>query len=554
MRAKASQTKRMTILAIALFLAAGLLHEIDRMLPPAWSALAFLLNLSIYIGLALGWAISIQRRIMPSRIRRLLIAAALLTVLWLFLRACKYRFFNYEPIRTYLWYLYYLPQLLAPTLTLLIALEQGHSPENPLRRRWYLLLIPALLLFLGVLTNEWHQLAFRFPPVYVRREDSYTHGPIYFLAMLWSLGMIAASMAILFRKCRVDSSRRHIWLPGALFVLGFGLCLLSFADILSAFKVPEMFCATFAATFECCIQIGLIPSNTNYGSYFSASTISAQIADESDEIVFSSEGARTLTPEQRRRAQDGDAFLDADTRLHCHPLRGGRLYWTDSVAQINRVRRQLTEVGELLTEDNELVRAENALQHQQARLEEQNRLYDGMLPTVRTQLARIDALLDGLEPDAADFGQRIAQVCVYGAYVKRRCNLSLIQEAGSSVPAQELALCIRESLGHLAELQVATSLRLFGDAALLPAQIILAYDFFEAAIEAALPSLSALLVNLIAEADGLTLRMSMEDVRCALPTDWEAARMAQLHGALRLERQDQTLFAALRIRRAGEAA
>ena len=46
----------------------------------------------------------------------------------------------------------------------------------------------------------------------------------------------------------------------------------------------------------------------------------------------------------------------------------------------------------------------------------------------------------------------------------------------------------------------------------------------------------------------------MEDVRCALPADWEAARMAQLHGALRLERQDQTLFAALRIRRAGEAA
>ena len=270
--------------------------------------------------------------------------------------------------------------------------------------------------------------------------------------------------------------------------------------------------------------------------------------------MFSSEGARTLTPEQRRRAQDGDAFLDADTRLHCHPLRGGRLYWTDSVAQINRVRRKLTEVGELLTEDNELVRAENALQHQQARLEEQNRLYDGMLPTVRTQLARIDALLDGLKPDAADFGQRIAQVCVYGAYVKRRCNLSLIQEADSSVPAQELALCIRESLGHLAELQVATSLRLFGDVALLPAQIILAYDFFEAAIEAALPSLSALLVNLIAEADGLTLRMSMEDVRCALPPDWEAARMAQLHGALQLERQDQTLFAALRIRRAGEAA
>ena len=279
MRTKTNPTQRMTILAVALFLLAVLLHEIDRLLPAPWDFLVFLLYLSIYIGLALGWAISIRQRIMHARIRRLMIATALLAVLWLLLRACKYRFFDSELICVYLWYLYYLPMLFAPTLTLLIALEQGASPEHPLRRTWYLVLIPALVLFLGVLTNEWHQLAFRFPPVCIRREDSYTHGPIYFLAMLWSLGMIAASMAILFRKCRVDSSRRHIWLPGALFVLGFGLCLLSFADILSAFKVPEMFCATFAATFECCIQIGLIPSNTNYGSYFSASTISAQIAD-----------------------------------------------------------------------------------------------------------------------------------------------------------------------------------------------------------------------------------------------------------------------------------
>ena len=297
MRAISSQTKRMTLLAIVLFLAAGLLHEIEVALPVDWRPFVFLTITTIYIALALGWAISIQQRIMLPRIRSLLIATAALAMLWMFLRACKYRFFESELICTYLWYLYYLPLLLAPTLSFLTALEQGASPEHPLRRAWYLVLIPALLLFLGVLTNEWHQLAFRFPLAYVRREDSYAHGPIYFLAMLWSVGMIAASIVILFRKCRVASSRRYVWLPGALFVLGFALCLLSFADILAPFKIPEMFCATFAATFECCIQTGLIPSNTNYGSYFSASTISAQITDAGDNIVFSSEGSRTLTRE-----------------------------------------------------------------------------------------------------------------------------------------------------------------------------------------------------------------------------------------------------------------
>lgn len=554
MQAIASQTKRWTILAAALFLAAGILHEIEGMLPSDWKPVVFLTITAIYIGLALGWAISIRQRIMPSRIRRLLIASALLAILWILLRTCKYRFFDSERIRACLWYLYYLPQLFAPTLVFLTALEQNRPPDRPLRRAWYLMLLPALILFLGVLTNDWHQLAFRFPPVYVRREDSYAHGPVYFLAMAWTTGMIVASIAILFRKCRVASSRRYVWLPGMLFGLGSVLCLLSFADILTAFKVPEMFCATFAATIECCIQTGLIPSNTNYGSYFSASTISAQITDERDNLVFSSEGSRTLTREQRRRARDGDVFLDADTRLHCHPVHGGQLYWIDSVAQINRIRRQLSEVRSLLEEDNELVRAENELRRQQAQLEEQNRLYDGMLPTVKPQLERIGALLDGLEPDAQDFEQKIAQVCVYGAYVKRRCNLALIQEEDASVPLQELALCIRESISHLEEVQVASTLCVQGAGAFLPGEIILAYDFFEAAVEAALPTLSALLVNLRADGGGLVLRLSMEDVRTALPEDWEADRLAQLHGAITAQAQGETIFLTLNIRKAGDPA
>ena len=39
---------------------------------------------------------------------------------------------------------------------------------------------------------------------------------------------------------------------------------------------------------------------------------------------------------------------------------------------------------------------------------------------------------------------------------------------------------------------------------------------------------------------------------CAI--GWEAARMVQLHAALRLERQESTLFATLHIRKAGDPA
>ena len=73
-------------------------------------------------------------------------------------------------------------------------------------------------------------------------------------------------------------------------------------------------------------------------------------------------------------------------------------------------------------------------------------------------------------------------------------------------------------------------------------------------MESALPSLSALLVNLRGDPDGLTLRMTMEDVRAPLSQDWEAARLRQLHAALRTEQQDGTLFLTLRIDKAGDRA
>lgn len=551
MERTASQTRRWIIAAVALFLAAGVLHEGEELFPETMSALSFMTVSAIYIILPMGWAISVRQRIMDVRLRRLLIATALLGVAWMIQRACKYRFFESDDIKGWLWYFSYLQQIFAPLLMLLAALELGRAEDEPLSRAW-LLFVPAGVLFLGVMTNDLHQLAFRFPTDFVSREESYVHGLLYYLVVCWGVGITAAGMTLLFRKCSVAAGRRFIWLPCAVFAAGFLASLLSLVEVLTMYQVPELLCLTFIATWECCIQIGLVPSNTEYGRCFAASAVPAQIVDENGGVVFQSGRPLELNDGQRGRARDGAAFLDADTRLHCHPVHGGYVYWTDSVAQVNRIRRQLAEVGELLAEDNELVRAENEARRQQAQLEEQNRIYDSMYQTVRPQMEAIGALLDGLTPDAPDFQRRLGQVCVYGAYVKRRCNLALIQEAEPSVQAQELALCIRESINYLSDTGVAASFQRQGNAVLPPARIVLAYDFFEAAVEAALPALSALLVNLHAGAEGLTLKLAMEDARSALPPDWEQARRTA-HGAeLRVERQDGTLFAALKIGKAGD--
>ena len=346
------------LLAAGLFLLAGALHEAEILLPPALRSPCFLAVTLLYLGLSLGWAASIAQRIMHRAVRRLLIACAALAALWIVLRTCKYRFFDSEAVCLMLWYFYYLPQLFAPVLMLLAALHLGRREEEAVSPRWYLLLVPAAALFLGIATNNRHELAFRFFPGQ-SRQDVYAHGPLYYAAVVFMLLTMAAALGVVVSRSRVRSGRRFFWLPGAVFAGGFALCLLSFAELLTAFKLPELFSATFIATWECCIQIGLVPSNANYGGFFSASTICAQITDARDEPVYSSAQPLPLTKAQRRQAHTGAVMLTPDLRLGCHAIRGGHVYWTESLAGINAIRERLRETGGMLAEENELVRAEN---------------------------------------------------------------------------------------------------------------------------------------------------------------------------------------------------
>ena len=150
--------------ALGLFMLAGVFRQLDRISAPLPSAACFLLTNLIYIGLAMAWGFSISRRILHRNQRRWLLLGCAMAVLWLFLRAVKYRFFTEAAITRHLWYCYYVPQILAPLFSLFAALQIGRRENDSFSSNWYLLFIPAALLIFGILTNDLHQMAFRAAP------------------------------------------------------------------------------------------------------------------------------------------------------------------------------------------------------------------------------------------------------------------------------------------------------------------------------------------------------------------------------------------------------
>ena len=528
--------------ALSLFILAGVFRQIDYEIPPLPAAVCFMLTNLIYIGLAMAWGFSISSRILHRNVRRYLLLGCAMAVMWMFLRAVKYRFFLTDPdITRHLWYLYYVPQILAPLFSLFAALELGRREGDAICSRWLLLLIPATLLICGVLTNDLHQMVFRAAPGAATLEADYTHGWLYFLAMAWTIALLLITGTIIYRKCRVLECRNYAWVPLIVFLGGFALCALSFANIYSFHKMPECFCLTFAALWESCLQVGLLPTNSHYRYFFSESTIAAQIVDRQGHPIYRAKNAPALSPDQLAAAAREPILLDANTRLQSAPIQDGRVYWVEDITKINRIREQLAEINAQLSEENELIQAENALKRQRAQIEEKNRLMDAMTGLVQPQLQQINRLLE-------DGGAKnLKSVCLLGAYVKRRVNLALICEKKAAVPVEELTHCIRESLAYLTQYGVVCALHQEGSGNVGSRAAQLAYDYFEDCLEAALPSFTALMVR-VECGERFSIRLMMEDAS-GLP---DADKYTQL-GQITTDNADGELCVTLSFSRGGES-
>lgn len=127
-------------------------------LPPTISNLSFIITLVLFFV----WGITIRNRIIHPRIRGLLIAISYLIIFWLVIRTIKYKLVADIDTERFLWYLYYIPLIFIPTLSFLVSLNIGMIEYSKGPKIVYLIGSIALILVLIVLSNDYHQLVFRF--------------------------------------------------------------------------------------------------------------------------------------------------------------------------------------------------------------------------------------------------------------------------------------------------------------------------------------------------------------------------------------------------------
>lgn len=511
----------------------------------------------IFFGLIICWIAFIQKRFISDRMRTLLVTMASFLLLYILLRTVRYQYVsdNTPRLSRFLWYLYYVPQIFAPLLSFIAAFSVGKADEEKISKRWFFAFFAAAVLSVGILTNDFHELAFRFREGFYNWETDYSYGFLFYTVTVWIYFWLLASIVMLYHKCRISSIRHRVWLPFIWLPVGtFFVVMLALEDITgvrSLFRLPETHCFILAAIWESCIKIGLVPSNIEYNDFFSHSSLDAQIADAGCEVIYRSENAEPLSEKQMLSAIKKPVLIRQHTLLCSHGVLGGNIFWTEDLTAVNTMNEQLREIGEHLAQESDLIKAENEMKEQKARVEEQNRLYDGIAVFVKPYLDRINSLIT----DESRFHDNLKIAMVLNCYIKRRANLILIGDTKEMLSIQELYFSIKESCGYLKLCGVSCDIGLPSQDFSAPKEeVCFAFDFWQLWIDEGLGSLTAITADISFSDGGLSLKLCADGTHSTVSEEKYRKTLTALGGSVAIDREDETVFICLRFGKGGDTA
>lgn len=466
----------------------------------------------IYMGMYYAWGRIACHGIIQKTTRRCLGWVSALLVFWIAVSTCKHLIFeNDVMIVRYLWYLYYVPQILTAVLGLNIAIMAGKGENVRLGKGGMALLGAGAALILLVLTNDLHQMVFSFPEGVPWTNAACTHEVWYYLIMSLIVLCVISALSLIVYKCRVPGRKKLTILPFMCVILLISYVVLYFVEgsfvrmYLNDMTVSG--CLMAAILFELVIESGLFQTNVGYDNLFQSAALAVQITDQEHQVCYRSERARSVPKEILKQADLSTVMLDQSVRLSGAAIHGGHIYWQEDVSGLLAVQRELEMTREELCDTGDVLKAVAEQKAYRLHLEEKNRLYDLVEAQTAPQVALLRELTTQLrQADDLDREKRLlGKIVIVGTYIKRRSNLIFVAGQDQSIRTEELRLGMKESAENLRLYGVQCSVQILCSEKLMTDTANVSYDLFEAVVEMGIDTISSILLHMEAEGGGLFL-------------------------------------------------
>lgn len=286
----------------------------------------------------------------------------------------------------------------------------------------------------------------------------------------------------------------------------------------------------FIGFWECCIKIGLIPSNTDYDKIFNVSSIGAYIKNKKGEIVYRSKNAVT-EPAEHIKLLSGD-------------IAGGKVFWTHDMTAIDELNESLEDAALRIDEENTLLEEENRIKELQIHFETQNRLYDRIAFEVHGELLQLDEMLNTPYSDEPEFRKMLSNAAIIGAYIKRRTNLMLLAHSAEKMSFDELTLAIRESMEYLKAAGISCYVSSKGSGNIPSENIIGAYSLFEELVIRCFEKAGSLLAYIEAENQRVNITFETD---LALQDTGFINNFSDMFESINCNREDGVLYLRLEV-------
>lgn len=515
---------------------------------------AYLIFLSVCLVLYYEYRLSC-----PGRLTVMMKLLSWMALLLLLLRGVKYSVFaGVGVLARHTWYLYYVPMLLLPLLFFGISLLISPKEDLKIPKQWYAVGAVTVVLILLVLTNDLHQTVFRFQPGFADWDTQYTYGWLFTIIGAWQFVLYLAAVCFLCFKCSVGASRKNAWLIAIPFAVGIAASVLLATGKMPKingsylFELPETLIFMAACMLECCMQLGLIPTNQGYGKLFRILSLRVQITDRTGRTVYASGTAAPLTAGQFA-APDGTR-ISAHTVLHKMELHGGFGFWQDDMTELDRLNEELEEVKDRLSQEAELMRLQNALKEKQTKIAQRTALYDTIAERTERQSRAISRLAETarLSSDAAVREKCCRQITLFGAFIKRYANLMLLSDKSQTVEAGELGLSVSEVLRYLNISGIPGELFSTANGDVSAPAALCVFEAFGMLLEANLSVLRGVFVNLSSK-ENVVCKLTLENLSESL-SDAMTQKLRDVGIDTQIQTEDDVTYYCFTLPEGGRAA
>ena len=469
-----------------------------------------------YVLLLGLWAYSICRRVTQRSMRAFLIAEDV----------CKFIGLAIQFVQdTYLSNNIYLLRVtgllvattLLPLMTLGVFASLCIGRENSYRisKKWYLLLIPSVMATPLLLTDNLHHFFTYIIPEEPQPNLTYHPNVGFYLLAALILGMAVVRVILIYRRNGIMNDRpllrRIVPFMEMILLLVFYLpYIINWLQVDAPIAPPEVieqYSKIYyieAITWEIYIFLGLVPVNMDYREIFEKSTLGLQIRGTNGDVISSQNAAELDEVIIEELEKKGTAEVP-EKELRSFSIDEAKVVWTKDVSQLRDTIEALSKSAEELAQEGALLSEEIKTRNEAASLQAQNEIYDVLTREVQVQLQMIKRICARRgRPETGK--EDLRKLAVLGTYVKRRCNLRLIERESGRIDPADLKLSLKDLLGAIALSGTATSLNWETEHVFSPRFSIAVFDMIEAVMERSLFKAETLKVS--AEKDTVTLAVS----------------------------------------------